>query len=148
MALVSRRSDGELVKVIVEFVCDKVQPIEFESTLYTTGFEPFEATRQAMEEVMKALKNDEITAIGFAGMGGVGKTTMVKYVASQVQKSGHFNHVIMAVISQSPDLFRIQGTFADLLHLRLHEESLIGRAGKLRARIMRANKILIILDDM
>jgi disease resistance protein RPS2 len=111
-------------------------------------FEAFEATRQAMDELMKALENNEVTAIGVYGMGGVGKTTMVKHVGAQAQKNGIFRHVIMAVVSQIPDFRRIQGTFADMLGLKFKEETEIGRAEGLMKKIKSGNKILIILDDI
>ncbi|PRQ43907.1 putative P-loop containing nucleoside triphosphate hydrolase [Rosa chinensis] len=112
------------------------------------GFEAFEATKQAIDEVMNALKDDEATTIGVYGMGGVGKTTMVKYVGAQAQKSRLFNQVIMAVISQNPDLMKIQETFAELLGFKLEEKTEIGRAIKLKEKIRRGTRILIILDDI
>ncbi|XP_050378425.1 disease resistance protein At4g27190-like [Argentina anserina] len=145
-------SERELVKDIVNFVCSKVLqapgPVEIESITHTGDFEAFEATRQAMEKVMCALKRYHLTVIGVMGMGGVGKTTMATYASSQAKRDGIFDHVIMACISQNPDLMKIQGIYADMLGLKLQEETAIGRAGRLKERIMRRNKILIILDDM
>ena len=83
--------------------------------MHTGDFEAFEATRQAMDKVMLALKDDNTTVIGINGMGGVGKTTMVTYVSSQAKRDGIFDHVIMACVSDNPDLMKIQGTFADML---------------------------------
>ncbi|XP_062026358.1 probable disease resistance protein RPP1 isoform X1 [Rosa rugosa] len=145
-------SERELVKSIVTFVCSKVlqvsRPIEMESIMHTGDFEAFEATRQAMDKVMSALKDDNITVIGINGMGGVGKTTMVTYVSSQAKRDGIFDHVIMACISENPDLIKIQGILADMLGMQLKEETEIGRAGRLKDRIMRGNRVLIILDDL
>ncbi|XP_004305013.1 PREDICTED: TMV resistance protein N-like [Fragaria vesca subsp. vesca] len=85
-------SDLELVKDIVETVCSELCPIDVEWALSSTkDFVAFEATKRAMEEVMRALQDDEITAIGVFGMGGVGKTSMVKHVAAQARKIGLFN---------------------------------------------------------
>ncbi|XP_062016570.1 mitogen-activated protein kinase kinase kinase 1-like [Rosa rugosa] len=108
------KTDRELVDAIVDFVCKKIQPIDTEFTMSSGDFEAYEATRKAIDEVMKALKDkdDEVTADGVYGMGGVGKTTMVKHVAAQSCKNGTSHHVIMAVVSQSPDLTKIQSTLA------------------------------------
>ncbi|KAM5583684.1 hypothetical protein ABKV19_003521 [Rosa sericea] len=142
-------SDLELVKDIVETVCSELRPIDVEWALSSTGdFVAFEATRRAMDKVMRALQDDEITAIGVFGMGGVGKTSMVKHVGAQARKIGLFNYVIMAVVSQTPNLRNIQGTLADLLGLKLLEETEIGRAVRLMEKIMKGNRILIILDDI
>ncbi|XP_040375688.1 probable disease resistance protein At4g27220 isoform X2 [Rosa chinensis] len=114
----------------------------------TGDFDAFEVTKQAMYEIMKAFTDDDVTAIGVYGMGGVGKTTMVKHVAAHARKSGIFDHVIMGVVSQNPDLKRIQDTLAELLGFELHEGTEIGRAARLSKEIKRRNKILIILDDI
>ncbi|XP_062011733.1 probable disease resistance protein At4g27220 [Rosa rugosa] len=141
-------SDQELVKKIVETVCSKVRPINIEWAMCTGDFVAFEATKRAMDKIMKTLQHDEVTTIGVFGMGGVGKTSMVKHVSAQARKIGLFNRVIMAVVSQTPNLRNIQGTLADLLGLKLQEETNVGRATRIVAEILRGYKILIILDDI
>ncbi|PRQ34511.1 putative P-loop containing nucleoside triphosphate hydrolase, leucine-rich repeat domain, L [Rosa chinensis] len=122
--------------------------MEIEFSMSTSDFEEFEATRQAMSEVMDALKDDTVIAVAVYGMGGVGKTTMVEQVGLRAQKCGIFQHVIMVVISQTPNLRNIQGTLADLLGLELKEETNVGRATRLKKEIMRRHKMLIVLDDI
>ncbi|XP_024155968.1 toll/interleukin-1 receptor-like protein [Rosa chinensis] len=130
-------SDLELVKDIVETVYSKLRPIDVEWALSSTGdFVAFEATRRAMDKVIRALQDDGITAIGVFGMGGVGKTSMVKQVGAQARKIGLFNHVIMAIVSQTPNLRNIQGTLADLLGLKLQEETDIGSAARIAEKIL------------
>ncbi|XP_050367979.1 probable disease resistance protein At4g27220 isoform X2 [Argentina anserina] len=141
-------TERDLVRAIVEFVCSKVQSMKINFTTSTGDFKAFEATKQAMNKVRNALNDDEVTMIGVYGMGGVGKTTMVKHVCAQMKKSRLFNQVIMAVVSQNPDLRKIQGTLADLLNLKLEDETEIGRANRLEEKIKRGTRILIILDDI
>ncbi|KAK9939575.1 hypothetical protein M0R45_016267 [Rubus argutus] len=138
-------TERELVDAIEEFVCSKVLPAEIDST---GDFQEFEATRHAMDKVFKALEDDQVTVVGVYGMGGVGKTTIVKQVGAQARKTVLFDLVIMAVVSQNPDLWKIQGTFADLLGLKVVEETEIGRARRLKEKIMKGTRILIILDDV
>ncbi|KAM5582489.1 hypothetical protein ABKV19_002747 [Rosa sericea] len=142
------KTERELVDKIVDFVYTKVQPIDIEFTMSNGDFESFEATRKAMDEVMKELKDDEVTAVGVYGMGGVGKTTMVQHVAAESCKNGTFHHVIMAVVSQSPNFERIQGTLLVELLGQGFELPECGRASRLYKEIMRKNNILIILDDI
>ncbi|KAK9940843.1 hypothetical protein M0R45_017483 [Rubus argutus] len=139
-------SETKLVEHILEVVCSKVQKAEKSET--SIGyFEAFEPTRHSVDKIMEMLQHDEVAIVGVCGMGGVGKTTMVKYVGAQAPKIGIFDHVIMAVVSRSPDLRKIQGTLADMLGLKLHEETEIERARRLHERLMRG-RILIILDDI
>ncbi|KAM5559483.1 hypothetical protein ABKV19_020910 [Rosa sericea] len=142
------KTERELLDAIEEDVCNKLQPTELEFKLSIGDFEAFAATKQAIDKVMIALKDDEATTIGVYGMGGVGKTTMVKYVGALAQESRLFNQRIMAVVSQNPDLKKIQQTFAELLGFKLEEQSESGRAKKLKEKIMRGTGILIILDDI
>ncbi|XP_040361743.1 probable disease resistance protein At4g27220 isoform X2 [Rosa chinensis] len=141
-------SDKELVEDIVKLVWSRVLQARIENESTTRDFGSFKATRMAMGKVMTALKNDQVTVIGVHGMGGVGKTTMVKHVGAQARNNGLFDKVIMAVVSQSPDLKKIQAQLAEMLALKLEENTEEGRAYILKERIMRGNRILIILDDI
>nr|XP_011461852.1 PREDICTED: TMV resistance protein N-like isoform X2 [Fragaria vesca subsp. vesca] len=133
------KDEIEVIEAIVESVCSKI---------YTAGFEVFDAPRRAMDEVMKALKDEEVTAIGVYGVGGVGKTTMVQQVCAKVWDEWMFHHVVKAVVSKNPDLRKIQGTLADMLELELEEETEIGRSRRLMQKIRGGSRILIILDDI
>nr|XP_011461856.1 PREDICTED: probable disease resistance protein At4g27220 isoform X1 [Fragaria vesca subsp. vesca]XP_011461857.1 PREDICTED: probable disease resistance protein At4g27220 isoform X1 [Fragaria vesca subsp. vesca]XP_011461858.1 PREDICTED: probable disease resistance protein At4g27220 isoform X1 [Fragaria vesca subsp. vesca]XP_011461859.1 PREDICTED: probable disease resistance protein At4g27220 isoform X1 [Fragaria vesca subsp. vesca]XP_011461860.1 PREDICTED: probable disease resistance protein A len=139
------KTERGLVEAIVDLLSSKVVPDAIEST---GDFQAFEATRQAMNEVMKALIDDKVTCVGVHGMGGVGKTTMVKHVAAQTCKNGSFNHWIMATISQNNDLIKIQDTLAELLGFTLQEKTEDGRATRLHKEILRREKLLIIMDDV
>ncbi|XP_024198429.1 disease resistance protein At4g27190 isoform X2 [Rosa chinensis] len=121
-------TEEELIAVIVKHLWEKVLEAP------NGNFETFEATRQAMDEVMKVLKDDQVTVLGVHGVAGVGKTTMVKHVGAQSKKDGLFDHVIMVVVSKNPDLEEIQDTLAESLGLK--------------EGIIRGNRMLIILDDI
>ncbi|XP_062002054.1 probable disease resistance protein At4g27220 [Rosa rugosa] len=142
------KTERELLDAIEEFVCNKLRATELEFTMSIGGFEAFEATKQAIDQVMNALKDSKATTIGVYGMGGVGKTTMVNYVGVQAQENRLFDKVILAVVSQNPDLMKIQQTFAEMLGFELKEKTEIVRARELKKKIMRETKILIILDDI
>uniref|UniRef100_A0A5B6Z6W5 Uncharacterized protein n=1 Tax=Davidia involucrata TaxID=16924 RepID=A0A5B6Z6W5_DAVIN len=101
-----------------------------------------------MTEVMEALKDDEIDIIGICGMGGVGKTTMVKEVATKAKADHLFDEIVMSVVSQDRDLKKIQGEIGDMLGLKFDEDNIIARAGRLCARLKNGKRILVILDDV
>ncbi|XP_022744216.1 probable disease resistance protein At4g27220 isoform X2 [Durio zibethinus] len=112
------------------------------------GFEAFESRRLVLNGIMEALNDATIKVIGVHGMGGVGKTTLVKEVARQVKEGQLFDSVVIATVTQTLDVEKIQNQIADLLGLKFEEPSMVGRALRLRERLNKEKKILVILDDI
>ncbi|XP_022742591.1 probable disease resistance protein At4g27220 isoform X2 [Durio zibethinus] len=110
------------------------------------GFEAFESRTQVLNGIMEALKDATIKVIGVHGMSGVGKTMLVKEVAGQVQGS-LFDSVVIATVTQTVDVDKIQNQIADFLGLKFEEKSIAGRALLLRERLNQ-RKILVVLDDI
>ncbi|XP_058205820.1 uncharacterized protein LOC131319541 isoform X9 [Rhododendron vialii] len=146
-------------KVVVDLKADGVQytqsfyspPPACLETITNRDFTGFESRRLIMEEIIKALKDDEINLIGVCGMGGVGKTTLVNEVAKRAKEDNHFDEVAIAVVSQEPNLTNVQAYIADMLGLKnlRDTESPIARADLLRRRLSQDNKkVLVILDDI
>ncbi|KAL9403404.1 hypothetical protein Peur_000376 [Populus x canadensis] len=128
-------------------VADKAppQPIEF---LPSKDFTPSEASKEALEQIMKALKDDNVNMIGLYGMGGVGKTTLVKEVGRRAKElQPPLDEVLMATVSQNPNVIDIQDRMAEKLGLEFKEKTKEGRADRLWKRL-RGKKMLIILDDV
>ncbi|XP_011010323.1 PREDICTED: probable disease resistance protein At4g27220 [Populus euphratica] len=120
------------------------QPIEF---LPSKEFTPSESSEEAFKLIMKALKDDNVNMIGLYGMGGVGKTTLVKEVGRRAKESQLFPEVLMATVSQNPNVMGIQDRMADSLHLKFEKKSKEGKASELWQRLQ-GKKMLIILDDV
>ncbi|XP_068639184.1 disease resistance protein At4g27190-like [Aristolochia californica] len=111
-------------------------------------FENFASTKLAMSKVFDALNDEKIFIIGVYGMGGVGKTSLIKEVAKRVRTVRSYDEVLMVTVSAKPDLKQIQREIAEKLGLKLPEESESLRAGKLSARLKKEKRVLIILDDI
>ncbi|KAF7147200.1 hypothetical protein RHSIM_Rhsim03G0040200 [Rhododendron simsii] len=146
-------------KVVIDLKVDGVQytqssyspPPACLEIITNRDFMGFESRRLIMEEIIKALKHDEINLIGVCGMGGVGKTTMVNEVATRAKDDNLFDEFPIAVVSQEPNLTNVQACIADTLGLKNIRdlESPIARADLLRKRLLQDNKkVLVILDDV
>jgi len=120
-----------------------LQDIEF---LPSEGLTPSESSNEAFEQIMKALKDDTVNIIGLYGMGGVGKTTLVKEVGRGAKELQLVDEVLIATVSQNPNVTDMQDQMADSLGLHFDGKSEKGRAGRLWQRLQ-GKKMLIILDD-
>ncbi|KAK9269422.1 hypothetical protein L1049_001195 [Liquidambar formosana] len=110
--------------------------------------EDFDSRKLILKEIMEALKDDRIDMIGVYGVGGVGKTTLVAAVRKQAKGDNLFDEIVMAAVSQTPNVRRIQGDIADMLDLKLDAESEPGRARQLSARLEKKKRVLVVLDDI
>lgn len=99
------------------------------------GYEAFDSRMSTIKDVINALSNPSVKMIGIYGMGGIGKTILVKEVARQVKGDKPFDEVDFVDVSQIPDIKKMQGKIADELGLLLCEESESGRARRLYARM-------------
>ncbi|RDY12806.1 putative disease resistance protein, partial [Mucuna pruriens] len=126
----------------------KVGP-SMDVVLSNTGYESFASRNKTMEMIMQALEDSTVSMIGVYGVGGVGKTTLVKEVAKIAKEKKLFNTVVMANITRNPDIKKVQGHIAEMLGMRLEEESEIVRADRIQKRLKKEKEnTLIILDDL
>ncbi|KAK9025563.1 hypothetical protein V6N11_038427 [Hibiscus sabdariffa] len=98
----------------------------------------------AFNKIMEALEDDEIKMIGVWGMGGVGKTTLVKRVSREIKG---FDRVIFVTVSATPDNGKIQDKIADVINLKLEKKTEEVKAAELWSRL-KDGKFLVILDDL
>uniref|UniRef100_F6HTX8 Uncharacterized protein n=1 Tax=Vitis vinifera TaxID=29760 RepID=F6HTX8_VITVI len=103
---------------------------------------------------MDALRADEINKIGVWGMGGVGKTTLVKQVSQLAEDEKLFITRVYVDVSWTRDseklqdgIAKIQQKIADMLGLEFKGKDESTRAAELKQRLQK-EKILIILDDI
>uniref|UniRef100_A0A5B6YZW5 NB-ARC domain-containing protein n=1 Tax=Davidia involucrata TaxID=16924 RepID=A0A5B6YZW5_DAVIN len=142
LAIDERRRDGMFGRVSSSAPPPRIASISMKD------LEVFESRKSTFDGIMEALKDDKINMIGIWGMGGIGKTTIVKEVAKQAEREKLFDEIVMLVVSQTPNVRNIQGEIAEMLGLMLTGESEIVRAGRLCERLKKEKKILVILDDL
>ena len=111
-------------------------------------YEALESRMWILNEIMDALRDDELNMIGIWGMVGVGKTILAEQVDIQARENMLFDEVVRVQVSHTPSLMDIQEKIASKLGLRLEQENESLRAHRLYERLKKKNRILIILDDI
>ncbi|KAL4308733.1 hypothetical protein GQ457_01G047330 [Hibiscus cannabinus] len=103
------------------------------------------------DEIWKCLMEEEVCKIGVWGMGGVGKTTVMKHIHNDLLKESRFDKVIWVTISKDFNVVKLQDAIASALNLNgyLAEKSdEVIRAVILLAMLKRTGKHVLILDDV
>lgn len=124
------------------------------ATKSTSSSGGFESRLSVIRDIMEAVRDENIHTAGICGMGGVGKTTMVQEVANRAREERLFDEIATVVVSQEPDVTRIQRDIADFLKLELKEQNVLARASRLHERLTqkgsndKPKRILIILDEL
>ncbi|XP_054817637.1 probable disease resistance protein At1g61310 [Prosopis cineraria] len=109
----------------------------------------FESREKGLERLLMALKDDENTRIGLHGMGGCGKTSLLRAVQESVRDLKLFDKIAFVTVSKRQKT-TIQQDIASWLELDFGTE--IGgedtRATRLSMGFAGDKKYLIILDDV
>ncbi|KDP23578.1 hypothetical protein JCGZ_23411 [Jatropha curcas] len=147
------RKANKKTQVLVEVRKNrKFDKISYRTALKGIGppkdYEAFESRMLILNQMLEALKDVDVTMIGVYGMGGVGKTTLAKKLAKQVEEDGIFKVVVIATVTSNVDLKRIQQEIAEWLRFPLEAEVTAVRAALLCSRLEQEEKILVILDEV
>ena len=103
-----------------------------------------------LDEIWKAL-DEGAKRIGIWGLGGVGKTTLVKTLNNELKDASTqpFGIVIWATVSKNVVIKNVQKQIAERLNLEVKmEESVQRMASRLYERLEKEEKFLLILDDV
>ncbi|OWM82901.1 hypothetical protein CDL15_Pgr005301 [Punica granatum] len=128
------------------FTYKRAEPLMVEIPL-----EPPTGLHSTFQEVWEWVQDAKVRCIGLYGMGGVGKTTLLKMIHNEFLKIKHdYNMAAWIVASHPPNLEEIQKAIFRKLHLPKSEwddTSESDRAGKILS-IMKEKKFLLFLDDI
>ncbi|KAJ0965147.1 hypothetical protein J5N97_026285 [Dioscorea zingiberensis] len=101
------------------------------------------------DEILRCIRDPEVSKIGVYGMGGVGKTTIMTNIHNQLKETREFDIVIWVTVSSSFNLEKLQDMIAKQLGCDLSSSlDEISRATVLHAAFRRRRNFLIIFDDI
>ncbi|XVF83872.1 hypothetical protein PTKIN_Ptkin16aG0528300 [Pterospermum kingtungense] len=103
---------------------------------------------KAKEEIYKFLVGDEVRMVGVWGMGGIGKTTIMKHVYNRLLEENKFSKLIWTTVSQNFDIRKLQESIANQLKEKLSDDDLAIRAATLSGMLRRQRRYVLILDDV
>ncbi|KAK2965082.1 LOW QUALITY PROTEIN: hypothetical protein RJ640_012556 [Escallonia rubra] len=104
---------------------------------------------KCLDSVLNSLNCEDVNRIGVWGMGGVGKTTLVRTLNNTPSFIQHFSVVIWVTVSKQFDKRRVQIDIAERLKLdTTMEESMESTARRILQRLQLEEKLLLILDDV
>lgn len=107
-------------------------------------------SKRNLKKVWACLLDDEVRKIGVYGMGGIGKTTVMKHVNNGLLKrKDKFGGVIWVTASKATTVIKLQDAIASKLNLDISQYSdEETRAAKLFAELSRNKKYVLVLDDI
>ncbi|XP_004309156.1 PREDICTED: uncharacterized protein LOC101297685 [Fragaria vesca subsp. vesca] len=153
------RKSTKLVQEVAK-LCEKkktfdniayVAPLEEVCAIAIQDYEAFDSRTSTAKAVINELRNFNTHTIGVYGIGGVGKTTLVKEVYNQLAVTSEklFEEVVMVLdLKQNPSIERIQKAIAEKLGLELPETGTSGGRASLISNRIKNKKTLVILDDV
>ncbi|KAK8575894.1 hypothetical protein V6N12_063545 [Hibiscus sabdariffa] len=102
------------------------------------------------DEIWTCLMQGKVNKIGVWGMGGVGKTTVMKHIHNELLKESKFDRVIWVTISKEFDAMKLQDDIASALNLKedLPGGDKVRRAAILSEMLKKTGKHVLILDDV
>ncbi|GLU08532.1 hypothetical protein SLE2022_254390 [Rubroshorea leprosula] len=101
------------------------------------------------EKIWEYLRSHEVGMIGVCGIGGVGKTTVMKHIHNELLKNSiGFTKIIWITVSQSLSVVKLQDDIARKMNRSLPKDGdELERASRLM-EIMKTEKFALILDDV
>ncbi|XP_057986314.1 probable disease resistance protein At1g61190 isoform X1 [Hevea brasiliensis] len=159
--LCSRKQFGKLVEEKIEEVADLIEKGNFSDdslahklqnkglTLPTTLLLENHTTMLSWKKIWSCLMGSKVGRIGVYGMGGIGKTTIMREINNQLLKgSTDFGCVIWVTVSKDFDLDRLQKGIAKQLNFSLSDcESVVEKSAKIYGALHR-KRFVQVLDDL
>ncbi|XP_042519718.1 putative disease resistance protein At5g05400 isoform X3 [Macadamia integrifolia] len=116
--------------------------------LDTVSIEGQTRTEKLKQEMIDAVVDDRHVVVGLYGMGGIGKTTLLRHVYEHFRQTEHFDSVIFTTVSSTPKFSEIREEIAKGLGLNLKDCQDENDLREKLCRLSETMKYMLILDDM
>ncbi|KAK1281813.1 Disease resistance protein RPS2 [Acorus calamus] len=94
-------------------------------------------------------RTEKASIIGVCGMGGIGKTTLLKRFRDELlHRPRDFKKIIFVVVSSDPSTSRIQREIAEMLSLPIERDENISDMAKKIHKVLNNVKFALLLDDV
>ncbi|KAM3696012.1 hypothetical protein ACJW30_06G006700 [Castanea mollissima] len=130
-------------------------PVSHGEEFPTTTLVGESTTEKTIERVREHLLDEKFRRIAVCGMGGIGKTTVIKQINNDLLKErDKFDNVIWVTVSKPSSVFKLQEDIARKLDPRAQKLDLTNfedettRAGRLNNELKNWKRYVLILDDM
>ncbi|GMN28120.1 hypothetical protein TIFTF001_046205 [Ficus carica] len=102
-----------------------------------------------MKDIWELLMDDEVRKIGVYGMGGMGKTTLMKHINNRLlEKKEKFDGTIWVTVSKASSIVKLQDAIARRIEFDISNYDDDERASKLHAELSKIKRCVLILDDL
>ncbi|XP_030925819.1 probable disease resistance protein At1g52660 [Quercus lobata] len=130
-------------------VVDPPVTVSHGEKLSTTTLVGESTAKRTKEKIWQHLLDEDSRKIGVYGMGGIGKTTIMKQINNDLLEEKKFDNVIWETVSKPFNVIKLQQDIACKLNLDLSKVSdETTRASKLNNALEDKKRYVLILDDM
>ncbi|XP_042483996.1 disease resistance protein RPS2-like [Macadamia integrifolia] len=119
-------------------------PRQIGRNMNTVSIEGQTTTEKLKGEIIDSVLDDRYVAVGLFGMGGIGKTTLLRHANEHFRMTQHFDSVIFTTVSCTPNFVDIRKQIAKSMGLKNCEDD-----NDVKEKLCRqTRKYMLILDDI
>ncbi|XP_062022451.1 TMV resistance protein N-like [Rosa rugosa] len=138
--------ESQLIRDIVEVIWRRLQPISFSYAENLVGI----YSRLQPVNVLLDVGVDDVRFVGIWGMGGIGKTTMVRAVYERISHEFQFSFLLTDVRNsvEKSGLLKLQKQLLSGIWTKKANISDLHEGAKIIRRLLGDKRVLLILDDV
>ncbi|XP_024163196.2 disease resistance protein RPV1 [Rosa chinensis] len=138
--------ESKIITDIVEVICKRLQPTSYSYAENLVGIH----SRLHPVNLLLSVGVDDVRFIGIWGMGGIGKTTMVRAVYERISCEFQFSFLITDVRNsvEKSGLLNLQKQLLSGIGVKEADISDLHVGATRLKRLLRHKKVLLILDDV